>query len=578
MTPQEALRDLVRKDRARSLDDPAWVRGMLSDWCPEPEHRMHANLLVLACREGVGRDLAGNVGRPIETFAIARLVSRLVDDHAIADEHARWAVKAWANALEVETLQVKSVRLTPKPARQVVPPSIRVNVTKSDVIAHPDTSQVPARRSRVWVGGLISVVVGAAVAASIVVSQSASLGSGTVTFGQVTQKPSVDASEPGPTQPISGNVANASSSGTVMAGVQPMGAQPISDAPPNTREIASPPLVRISEAPKIDRPSLQPAPEVPVSSPVETEPTSPALDQGPAPNSASQASLSATSATPPASSRISAPLQSTSLPSRGGSASTPTAARTPPTQQPTSVQTGLQQPDQAIPPPSIKPAPEPTTTPQPTTPPEPTTAPQPTAPPEPTTATQPTAPPEPTAVPTTASKVGAIPTDTRAPSPSPAPTDTRVPSPSPAPTDTRVPTPTVAPTETRAPTPTTAPTNTRVPTQTPVPSATVDRSPTIAPTVQLSRPTISSPSMGARIIKGQSATIAWSSVSRASGYQVEISNEDDPNAGGSFTVSGTSYTYTFGSGGFWNLRVRALGAEGQLPGPPSSNVRIVVPY
>ena len=78
-------------------------------------------------------------------------------------------------------------------------------------------------------------------------------------------------------------------------------------------------------------------------------------------------------------------------------------------------------------------------------------------------------------------------------------------------------------------------------------------------------------------MKGQSATLTWSAVNRASGYQVEISNEDDPNAGGSFTVSGTSYTYTFGSGGYWNLRVRALGADGQLPGLPSSNVRIVVP-
>jgi len=79
-------------------------------------------------------------------------------------------------------------------------------------------------------------------------------------------------------------------------------------------------------------------------------------------------------------------------------------------------------------------------------------------------------------------------------------------------------------------------------------------------------------------MKGQSATLTWSPFSRASGYQVEISNEDDPNAGGSFTVSGTSHKYTFGSGGFWNLRVRALGADGQLPGPPSPNVRIVVPY
>jgi len=121
MTPQEALRDLVRQDRARrSLDDPAWVRAMLSDWCPEPEHRRQVNLLVLACREGVGRDLAGNVGRAIDGFAIARLVSRLVDGHAIADDHARWAVATWAVALGVSTAPVTDLRPS-DPVRPPVP-------------------------------------------------------------------------------------------------------------------------------------------------------------------------------------------------------------------------------------------------------------------------------------------------------------------------------------------------------------------------------------------------------------------------------------------------------------------------
>ncbi|NBT27015.1 MAG: hypothetical protein EBT09_10765, partial [Actinobacteria bacterium] len=103
MDPNDALLDLVKRDRARALGDPGWVRAMLLDLCPEPAHRRQVNLLVLAGRQGVGRDLAGNVGWAIDGFAVARLVARLVDDHAITDEHARWAVATWALALGMPT-------------------------------------------------------------------------------------------------------------------------------------------------------------------------------------------------------------------------------------------------------------------------------------------------------------------------------------------------------------------------------------------------------------------------------------------------------------------------------------------
>ena len=160
MTPQDALRQLVKQDRARSLDDPAWVRAMLSDWCPEPEHRRQVNLLVLACREGVGRDLAGNVGRAIDGFAIARLVSRLVDGHATADEHARWAVGTWALALGVMAAQPANVRAS-DPVRLPVP----VRVPDPAPVADPGRPALVVDAGALW--GAYATI-GEAIRASVV--------------------------------------------------------------------------------------------------------------------------------------------------------------------------------------------------------------------------------------------------------------------------------------------------------------------------------------------------------------------------------------------------------------------------
>ena len=133
---------------------------MLSDWCPEPEHRRQVNLLVLAHSEGVGRDLAGNVGRAIDGFAIARLVSRLVDGHGMADEHARWAVGTWALALGVMAAQPANVRAS-DPVRLPVP----VRVPDPAPVADPGRPALVVDAGAVW--GAYATI-GEAIRASVV--------------------------------------------------------------------------------------------------------------------------------------------------------------------------------------------------------------------------------------------------------------------------------------------------------------------------------------------------------------------------------------------------------------------------
>ena len=544
MTPQEALVAIVReRDIDALVIQPEMLRGHLMDYC-RGGNRREFNLLVTACQSRVPQVLRAPSSSVLQVDRIADLARRMVDDHGIGDEHARWAVGTWALALGVSTAPVTDLRPS-DPVRRQVPERVHP-------VGHHPRPWVSLNIVLLFLFVLVLLILCGIFIVFIVSSNASS---------STTKVPPSSTEVRGTAAPPS----------TLTPGLK-MTAEPDKSTPAAFNLVAAGQawLLKMTAGPDKSTPvpSFERSPTATIR---ETKVSvdgnlgsTPVATSGPSREGSDPSPTSPSQRTPtPQPSRTNQPVTQglpTTTPEPANLARSATATRSKDVTEPTLL-------------------PQPTAPPEPTTaPPEPTTAPQPTAPPEPTTAPQRTSPPEPTAVPTSARTVGAVPTDTRSRSPSPAPTDTRLPSPSPAPTDTRVPTPTVAPTETRAPTPTTAPTNTRVPTQTPVPTATVDRSPTIAPTVQLSSPTLSSPSNGARIIKGQSATIAWSSVSRASGYQVEISNEDDPNAGGSFTVRGTSHTYTFGSGGFWNLRVRALGADGQLPGPPSPNVRIVVPY
>ena len=117
MTPQEALVAIAHEyGSSVTISHMRHVRGMLLERCPEAEHRPGVDLLILAGNDGVPRALVPMA----DATRIADLARRMVDDHGMADEHARWAVGTWALALGVSTAPVIDLRPS-DPVRPPVP-------------------------------------------------------------------------------------------------------------------------------------------------------------------------------------------------------------------------------------------------------------------------------------------------------------------------------------------------------------------------------------------------------------------------------------------------------------------------
>ena len=137
MTPQEALVAIAREyDRSVTISHMRHVRGMLLERCPEARHRRGVDLLILAGNDGVSRALTATA----DGTRIADLARRMVDDHGIGDEHARWAVETWALALGVSTAPVTDLRPSDPVRRQVpermpdpVPEQARINYAGNDL-------------------------------------------------------------------------------------------------------------------------------------------------------------------------------------------------------------------------------------------------------------------------------------------------------------------------------------------------------------------------------------------------------------------------------------------------------------
>ncbi len=78
-------------------DDPRKVQALLADLCPDLKRERSA--LVAALERGAAADLTHpSAGVPWPTI-LGRLVRRLVDETAMAQEAAQWAVQSWAVAL-----------------------------------------------------------------------------------------------------------------------------------------------------------------------------------------------------------------------------------------------------------------------------------------------------------------------------------------------------------------------------------------------------------------------------------------------------------------------------------------------
>ncbi|NBT26908.1 MAG: hypothetical protein EBT09_10215, partial [Actinobacteria bacterium] len=120
MTPQEALVAIAReRDIDALIAQPEMLRGHLMDYC-RGGNRREFNLLVHACQSRVPQGLRAPSSSVLQVDRIADLARRMVDEHGIGDEHARWAVGTWALALGVSKAAVSDLRPS-DPVRPPVP-------------------------------------------------------------------------------------------------------------------------------------------------------------------------------------------------------------------------------------------------------------------------------------------------------------------------------------------------------------------------------------------------------------------------------------------------------------------------
>ena len=90
--PRQKLVELLQTHGLDILEDTERCRSWLRYSCPE--HKREVNVLLCALDQRVPQDLVGPVSEQ-------SLVRRLVDDFALVEEAARWAVNCWAEAVSI---------------------------------------------------------------------------------------------------------------------------------------------------------------------------------------------------------------------------------------------------------------------------------------------------------------------------------------------------------------------------------------------------------------------------------------------------------------------------------------------
>jgi hypothetical protein len=119
---REKLREIVDTYGKSVVNDPRRCKALLLDYCGQ--HRREVFVLNAAQEEHVANDLQDIKGGIPLPVLVAQLTQRLVDNRALAEDAARWAVLAWAYALHLSDGESPLVvESTPEP---VVPPPLPV--------------------------------------------------------------------------------------------------------------------------------------------------------------------------------------------------------------------------------------------------------------------------------------------------------------------------------------------------------------------------------------------------------------------------------------------------------------------
>jgi formylglycine-generating enzyme required for sulfatase activity len=112
---RQKLRDLIVHHGPSLCNEPERCKGLLQDACPTSKREIF--VLVSALEEQVATDLLAGMGDRYWDAVAGRLARRLVDNRALADHAAFWAVESWALALGVITRAAPSNNsLPPQPS------------------------------------------------------------------------------------------------------------------------------------------------------------------------------------------------------------------------------------------------------------------------------------------------------------------------------------------------------------------------------------------------------------------------------------------------------------------------------
>jgi hypothetical protein len=111
---RQTLRDLIAHHGRSFCDEPGRCRRLLQDALPTCRREIF--VLVSALEEQVVTDLLAGLGGRFWDVIAGRLTRRLVDNRAMADDAARWAVESWALALGVITQAAPSHSWPPPPS------------------------------------------------------------------------------------------------------------------------------------------------------------------------------------------------------------------------------------------------------------------------------------------------------------------------------------------------------------------------------------------------------------------------------------------------------------------------------
>jgi TPR repeat protein len=141
------LAELLRSHGRALAEDPRRVKALLRDTCPDCPREVH--VLVSAAEQRVPADLLASEGVPWEVLS-ARLVRRLIDELALSEDAARWAVRTWADVLG----RSPGARITDGPRQR-----------PADRTAPAAPPRARSSRSWLWVGLVLVLAVGAGGAA-----------------------------------------------------------------------------------------------------------------------------------------------------------------------------------------------------------------------------------------------------------------------------------------------------------------------------------------------------------------------------------------------------------------------------